>query len=185
MTAASPGLAKGATFTVRLPVSPVYHADEAGRVHPAAKNLLLLPDCAERLDHVRILVVDDESDTRDLLKAALGECGAEVVTVSSASEAFELIRSAPPDVLISDIGMPLEDGYQLIGRIRALPAATGGRVPAIALTAYARLEDRLKALRSGYQMHVPKPVELAELVAVVLSLVHRRSLEGPIHSDIK
>ncbi len=122
---------------------------------------------------MRILVVDDESDTRDLLKTALGECGAEVVTVSSASAAFELIRSAPPDVLISDIGMPVEDGYQLIGRIRALPAATGGRVPAIALTAYARFEDRLKALRSGYQMHVPKPVELAELVAVVLSLVHR------------
>jgi PAS domain S-box-containing protein len=173
VTAMSPGRDQGATFTVRLPVSAVYQADEMGRVHPAAQDLLLPPDCAERLDGLRILVVEDESDTRDLLKAALGECGAEVIIVSSTAAAFEVVSSAPPDVLISDIGMPVEDGYQFIGRVRALPAERGGRVPAIALTAYARYEDRLKALRAGYQMHVPKPVELAELVAVVLSLVRR------------
>ena len=97
-----------------------------------------------------------------------------VVVASSAAEAFEAITIRIPDVLISDIGMPQEDGYDLIQRLRSLPSEKGGKVPAIALTAYARVEDRLQALRSGYQMHVPKPVELAELVAVADSLVKRR-----------
>jgi CheY-like chemotaxis protein len=117
--------------------------------------------------------VDDEPDTRELLKAGLGQCGAQVSAVASASEALEAIEAALPDLLISDIGMPNVDGYELIRKIRALPAGKGGKVPAIALTAYARTEDRLQALRAGYQMHVPKPVELAELVAVASSLVQR------------
>ena len=89
------------------------------------------------------------------------------------AEALEAMHEAPPNLLISDIGMPEEDGYDLIRRVRALPEEKGGRVPAIALTAYARVEDRMQALRAGYQMHVPKPVEMAELVAVAASLVQR------------
>jgi CheY-like chemotaxis protein len=97
-----------------------------------------------------------------------------VTAVGSAAEALEAVTTLTPDLIISDIGMPEEDGYSLMRRLRALPAESGGRVPAIALTAYARVEDRMQALRAGYQMHVPKPVELAELVAVASSLVERR-----------
>jgi CheY-like chemotaxis protein len=118
-------------------------------------------------------VVDDEPDTRELLKAGLAQCGAEVVAAGSAAEALEAMRTAKPDLLISDIGMPEMDGYELIQRVRALSDAHGGGIPAIALTAYARVEDRMQALRAGYQMHVPKPVELAELVAVVASFFQR------------
>ena len=96
-----------------------------------------------------------------------------MTVAGSAAEALEAIVADIPDLLISDIGMPGEDGYELIRRVRELPAENGGRVPAIALTAYARAEDRMQALRAGYQMHVPKPVELAELVAVAASLVQR------------
>jgi CheY-like chemotaxis protein len=91
----------------------------------------------------------------------------------SANEAFEAIATEIPDVLISDIGMPIEDGYDVIRRLRSLPPEKGGRLPAIALTAYARVDDRMQALKAGYQMHVPKPVELAELAAVVASVAGR------------
>ncbi|HWS55726.1 MAG TPA: ATP-binding protein, partial [Pyrinomonadaceae bacterium] len=172
--AESGGEGHGSTFTVLLPVAPVYAAEaESGRVHPAARETLPAFECVERLDGLRILVVDDEPDTRELLRAGLGRCGAEVTTAVSVAEALEAMASAAPDLLISDIGMPGEDGYELVRRVRQLPAEAGGRVPAIALTAYARVEDRMQALRAGYQMHVPKPVELAELVAVAASLVRR------------
>jgi PAS domain S-box-containing protein len=172
--AESPGHGQGATFTVLLPVAPVYQSVGQGeRVHPAARETLPLYECPDRLDGLKVLAVDDEPDTRELLKVGLGQCGAQVTAVGSAAEALEAIAAAMPDLLISDIGMPGEDGYALIRRVRELPAASGGRVPAIALTAYARVEDRLQALRAGYQMHVPKPVELAELVAVAASLVQR------------
>jgi signal transduction histidine kinase/CheY-like chemotaxis protein len=172
--AESAGEGQGSTFTVLLPVAPVYQtAIEGSRVHPAARDTLPSLDCVERLDGVRVLVVDDERDTRELLKVGLGQCGAEVIVAGSVAEGLEAIRAATPDLLISDIGMPEEDGYDLIRRIRELPGENGGRVPAIALTAYARVEDRMQALRAGYQMHVPKPVEMAELVAVAASLVQR------------
>jgi PAS domain S-box-containing protein len=172
--AESPGVGLGSTFTVLLPVAPVYQgAVEGGRVHPAARDTLPSFDCVERLDGVRVLVVDDEPDARELLKAGLGRCGAEVTVAGSAAEALQAMRVVAPDLLISDIGMPEEDGYELIQHVRALPVESGGRVPAIALTAYARVEDRMQALRAGYQMHVPKPVEIAELVAVAASLVER------------
>ena len=167
VNAASPGKGEGATFTVQLPVVPVYQVDpEGGRVHPAARDLMPLTESGDRLDGLTILVVDDEPDTRELLKTGLENCGALVTVACSSAEAFEAIQRELPDVLISDIGMPGEDGYDLIRRLRSLPPERGGKIPAIALTAYARVEDRMKALRSGYQMHVPKPVELAELVAV-------------------
>ena len=172
--AESPGEGEGATFKVLLPVVPVYQTvGVAERVHPAARDTLPVYDCPERLDGLRVLVVDDEPDTRELLIAGLGMCGAEVTTAGSAAEALEAFAADVPDLLISDIGMPGEDGYELIRRVRELPPEGGGKVPAIALTAYARAEDRMQALRAGYHMHVPKPVELAELVAVAASLVQR------------
>jgi PAS domain S-box-containing protein len=172
--AESAGEGRGSTFTVLLPVAPVYQAEaEGGRVHPAARETLPTFEFVDRLDGLRVLVVDDEPDTRELLKVGLGRCGAEVSAVGSAAEAMEAIAKAAPDLLISDIGMPVEDGYELLRRVRGLPAEAGGQVPAIALTAYARVEDRMQALRAGYQMHVPKPVELAELVAVAASLIRR------------
>jgi PAS domain S-box-containing protein len=173
--AESPGEGQGSTFTVRLPVAPVYQvAAEGERVHPAAREMLPSFECVERLDGVRVVVVDDEPDTRELLKAGLGQCGADVLVASSSAEALEAIQTGAPHLLISDIGMPEEDGYELIRRVRALSDENGGRLPAIALTAYARVEDRMQALRAGYQMHVPKPVELAELIAVAASLVQRK-----------
>jgi PAS domain S-box-containing protein len=172
--AASEGEGKGATFTVTLPITPVYHVDtNGGRVHPAARELLPPAECVDRLDNLRVLVVDDEHDTRELLKEGLEYCGARVRLAASASEALKAIHLEIPDVLISDIGMPGEDGYELIRQIRELSSTRGGKVQAIALTAYTRTEDRMNALRAGYNMHVPKPVELAELVAVAASLVQR------------
>jgi PAS domain S-box-containing protein len=170
----SEGEGRGATFTVMLPVAPVYMETEAGeRVHPAARETLPTYDCPDRLDGLKILIVDDERDTLEMLRIGLSHCGAEVTTVGSGVEALEALSSSTPDVIISDIGMPELDGYEMMRKIRALPAESGSRTPAVALTAYARTEDRLQALRAGYQMHVPKPVELAELVAVVASLAHR------------
>ncbi|HEY0723799.1 MAG TPA: ATP-binding protein, partial [Pyrinomonadaceae bacterium] len=172
----SDGEGKGATFTVMLPISPVYQVDSTGgRVHPGARDLLPPDDSTDRLDGLKILVVDDEADTRDLLKQGLEYSGATVKVVSSASEALESLKQATPDVLISDIGMPGTDGYDFIRQVRKLSAQQGGRVAAIALTAYTRIEDRLQALRAGYDMHVPKPVELTELVAVAVSLARRNS----------
>ncbi|HEX8190810.1 MAG TPA: hybrid sensor histidine kinase/response regulator, partial [Pyrinomonadaceae bacterium] len=171
--AESAGEGHGATFTVLLPVAPVYHAEEGGGVQPAARSTSPRFDFFDRLDGLKILVVDDEPDTREMLKAGLGQCGAEVWAAASAAEALEAIEKSAPDLLISDIGMPDEDGYELMRRVRKLPPGAGGRVPAIALTAYARVEDRMHALRAGYQMHVPKPVELAELAAVAASLARR------------
>jgi len=176
--AMSEGEGHGSTFTVMLPISPVYRLDPSGgRVHPAARDLLppLEDDCADTLNDLRILVVDDEADTRELLKQGLEYCGAKVHVLGSAAEALEAVMAQVPDVLISDIGMPEIDGYDLIRQIRRLPPDRGGKVPAIALTAYTRTEDRLQSLRAGYDMHVPKPVELAELVAVAATVVRRKS----------
>jgi PAS domain S-box-containing protein len=174
--AASEGEGKGATFTVMLPIAPVYQVDSTGsRVHPAARDLLPANDITDRLDGLRILVVDDEPDTRELLKQGLEYCGAKVRVAGSAPEALNELKIALPDILISDIGMPGADGYELIKEVRRLPVARGGKIAAIALTAYTRIEDRLHALRAGYDMHVPKPVELAELVAVAASVARRNA----------
>lgn len=172
--ASSEGVGQGATFTVMLPISPIYQVDATGgRVHPGARDLLPAHDNSDRLDGLSILVVDDEPDTRDLLKKGLEYCGAHVRLAGSASEALAALDASVPDVLISDIGMPEVDGYDLIRRVRELQTDKG-RVAAIALTAYTRVEDRLQALRAGYDMHVPKPVELTELVTVAASLTRRK-----------
>jgi len=171
----SDGEGKGATFTVMLPITPVYQVDSSGgRVHPGARELMPSDDPTDRLDGLRILVVDDEPDTRELLRQGLEYCGAKVKVVGSAAEAIDALMSSLPHILISDIGMPGTDGYDLIRQVRALPSERGARVAAIALTAYTRIEDRLHALRAGYDMHVPKPVELAELCAVAASVARRK-----------
>jgi CheY-like chemotaxis protein len=120
-----------------------------------------------------VLVVDDEIDARSLLTTMLERCGAQVVAVGSAREGLESVEMWKPDVLIADIGMPVEDGYGLIKKVRALPKERGGLTPALALTAYARTEDRVRALSEGYQVHLAKPVDRFELAAVVTSLGHR------------
>jgi PAS domain S-box-containing protein len=174
--ATSGGVGQGATFTVELPITPVYRVDASGgRVHPGATDLLPANDVTDRLDGLTILVVDDEPDTRDLLRRGLEHCGAQIRLAGSAEDALNALRRDVPDILISDIGMPGVDGYDLIREIRNLATENGRRVGAIALTAYTRVEDRLQALRAGYDMHVPKPVELTELVAVAASLARRKS----------
>lgn len=177
--AESAGEGKGATFAVRLPLVAARKSEKgegdaaAAAVHTPAVDTRRRVECPDKLDGLRVLVVDDEPDTLDLIKVLLGQCGAEVSTARSSAEALGLFASVAPDVIISDIGMPGEDGYELIRKVRELPPERGGRTPAVALTAYARAADRLRVLRSGYQMHVAKPVELAELVAVVANVVGR------------
>ena len=119
-------------------------------------------------------MVDDERDARALLKRVLEDCEAAVIVAGSAAEALVALEQHRPDIVVSDIGMPDEDGYSLIRRIRELPAPQGGATPAIALTAYARPEDRVNALVAGFQHHLAKPVEAAELVAVIFSLVRNK-----------
>ncbi len=178
--AESAGEGQGATFTVSLPLVAAQRSedgdgsgDAAASAHIPAVDSRRTVECPDNLDGLRVLVVDDEADTLDLIKVLLGQCGAEVATAKSSAEALAMFEEAAPDVIISDIGMPGEDGYELIRRVRELPPERGGRTPAVALTAYARAADRLRVLRSGYQMHVAKPVELAELVAVVANVVRR------------
>lgn len=173
----SAGPGQGTTFKVLLPLSVVQPAPDPAdpeRRHPQA-GTTPLPIPADRLNlaGVKVLVVDDEADARALVQRLLEDRGALVQTAGSAAEAIEMLASQRPDVLVSDIGMPEEDGYTLIRRVRALPAEQGGNTPAVALTAYARSEDRLKAIMAGFQNHLAKPVEAAELLALVATLVGR------------
>lgn len=131
------------------------------------------------LKGVRVLVVDDEPDTRELLLRILAECQAEVRTAGSVVEALAELERDRPMVLVSDIGMPHEGGYELIQKVRQLPEERGGSVPALALTAFARAEDRARALRAGYQMHLAKPVKPPDLVA------HVATLAGRIHGGAR
>lgn len=172
--AASRGRGQGATFTVTLPVTGPSTAPDppaAATEAVAGEPRVALPS----LVGLRVLVVDDEKDTRDVVSAVLSQQGAEVAAASSVDEALGHLSSSIPDVLLADIGMPDEDGYSLMRRIRALPPGRGGTVPAAALTAYARAEDRMKALLAGFQIHVPKPVQPDELIRVVAALAARRT----------
>jgi PAS domain S-box-containing protein len=172
----SPGPGKGATFTVAMPLTvihPELEADPRERRHPDAVGASNQTDDCVKLTGVKVLVVDDEPDARALVKRLLSDCEAEVRVAGSANEAIAAFKAQTPDVLISDIGMPGEDGYSLIRRVRALSSKAGGNVPAIALTAYARTDDRIRAIRSGFQTHVVKPVDPMELITVVASLAGR------------
>ena len=170
----SEGEGMGATFTIVLPFLGVISIPKEPETTPPAPDDEATPlDGLPSLAGLKVLVVDDEADTRELIREVLQECGAEVITSRSVAEALEAIEKDKPDILISDLGMPDEDGYSLISKIRALPAEQGGQIPAAALTAYARAEDRMRVLRSGFQFHLPKPVDSAELVTVVASLAGR------------
>lgn len=130
------------------------------------------------LDGLRVLVVEDELDGREMLVAVFEGYGAHVSAVASAAEAMEALERAPPHILICDIGLPGEDGHELMRRIRALEAKTGGRIPALALTAYAGIEDRRRALAAGFDLHVPKPAAPSELVAKAALLASGRDERG-------
>ena len=167
--AASEGPGKGATFTVELPVmvGRAVQTTDSGDAYAHRFETSL------SLSGLRVLVVDDDRDARELLQVALQQYGAEVRTASSADEAMDHLAAETPDVLVSDIEMPDVSGYELIRRLRQSERPELRRLPAVALTAYARTEDRLKALLAGFQTHVPKPVEPAELVTVIASLGQR------------
>ncbi|HYD48674.1 MAG TPA: ATP-binding protein [Terriglobales bacterium] len=169
--AQSAGEGHGSTFTVELPITPLQSIPAIDRppVLDGTRDSKPAPPPIS-LSGLRVLAVDDDLDTLETLRVLLEQSGAEVRTAASAAMGLESLRSWLPDLLISDIGMPGEDGYSLIRHVRALPAEEGGAIPALALTAYARVEDRLQVLSAGFQMHVPKPLEPAELIAVVHSL---------------
>lgn len=174
VSVASGGEGLGTTVTVSLPVSVLDSLEEPGdRVHPAPRRAAPLPPIVCELEGLKVLVVEDQVDSRELIERVLRDSGAQVLTAGSAREALELLDSNKPDVLVSDIGMPDVDGFELLKRVRALGADRGGRIPAIALTAFARSEDRTRALRAGFLFHIAKPVDPAELVATVASVAGR------------
>ncbi|MEA5503858.1 PAS domain S-box protein [Halotia wernerae UHCC 0503] len=173
VSAESPGIGQGATFIVNLPMKTV-----AVDVKKSEQLLPVNENCEDfnslpTLNGLRVLVVDDEPDVRQLIATVLGQYGVKVMAVASAFEALLALPQFHPDIIVSDIGMPQEDGYALIRKLRTLSQEQGGRIPAVALTAYARAEDRTQALLAGFQLHVPKPVNPTELAAVVANLAGR------------
>ena len=127
-------------------------------------------ECPPEVSGLKILVVDDDADTCEMIRTVLARCGGVVDTATNAEIAFEIFRTKAPQIMICDIGMPEVDGYELVRRIREFERQGGKRVPAVALTAFARIEDRVRALAAGFQMHVAKPVEPGELLTIVASL---------------
>ncbi|HEX3531344.1 MAG TPA: response regulator [Thermoanaerobaculia bacterium] len=175
----SEGEGKGASFTVCLPVRTALSGSQAGVIAGEPQLVEGMETWAvpwgdqELLRGLRVLVVEDEDDTRELLVTALEQCGAEVAAAASVAAALEQLDEQVPDVLVSDLAMPVADGYSLIRQVRARPSERGGQVPAAALTAYARAEDRARALAAGFQMHVPKPIDPSALVRMVANLAAR------------
>jgi signal transduction histidine kinase len=161
----SEGEGKGSTFTILMPDRTYDAAGER-----SSTRIEAAPTPAGALRGVRLLVVDDDEDSRDLLACLLEDFGATVASASSAKEAMRLLRESPPDVLLSDIGMPDVDGYAFIRQVRGMPSDRGGKTPAIALTAYARTSDGERALAAGFQAHVTKPLDPDKLTAVIASL---------------
>jgi len=187
--AESKGEGQGSTFRVNLPVKAVRSEGAVAGPQPLAiaENADATADrssprtgthSGDQLDGVRVLVIDDEPDARELISLILTRGGADVVTAASAAEGLQLLGRIRPDVLVSDIAMPDEDGYALIQCVRQLAAGDGGNTPAIALTAYAREEDRRRALSCGYQAHLAKPVEPTQLVSAVAELAHGANGHG-------
>jgi PAS domain S-box-containing protein len=172
--AKSLGKGQGSTFTISLPVAASMHPTDAeeqtDRQHPRTASSTTSLVKPPRVDGLRVLVVDDDADARLVMSRILGDGGAVVKTASSVAEAMVELQRGLPEIILSDIGMPVEDGYDLIRKVRSLPPAKGGRIPAVALTAFARSEDRQRALLAGYQIHVAKPVEPSELLTVCASI---------------
>ncbi|MEH2114090.1 hybrid sensor histidine kinase/response regulator [Nostoc sp.] len=163
----SQGEGKGAIFTVSLPLLP----DAIPKLTDEQNGLALLAPSSLPLTGIRVLVVDDDTDSRDFVAFVLEQDGAFVIAVSSADEALQTLAEIKPDVLVSDISMPDIDGYMLINQVRTLTPEQGGQIPAIALTAFARNDDQQEALNAGFQMHVPKPLNPEELIAAIIKLM--------------
>ncbi|MDB4991589.1 MAG: hypothetical protein JWN04_6767 [Myxococcaceae bacterium] len=174
--AASAGTGQGAEFRVRFPLSPVCLTPVPTKSQPSRSSLPPWIDSPPGLAGLKILVVDDEEDARSLLATVLEQCKVIVSTARDVPDALARFRELRPDMIVSDIGMPGATGYDLIRAIRSLSVSDGGSTPAVALTAYARSEDRMKALAHGFNMHVPKPIEPAELLVVLASVVERTNL---------
>ena len=176
VSAASRGRGQGATFTVTLPLAvPREESSEVERYRLAIAGKIpqSYAPAPDLLRDLRVLVVDDEPNARNLLVLMLTSYEAEVRDCASAAEALQILDEWRPDALVSDIGMPIEDGYELMRKVRAREPERGGLVPALALTAYASPEDARRAIEAGYQAHVPKPVEPSELATMVASLARR------------
>ncbi|MGE0131028.1 MAG: PAS domain S-box protein [Blastocatellales bacterium] len=183
VSALSAGKGQGATFKIRLPLASTSSSPELAELAESAQpesrqasaevkgtKERRAPEDLRRLGGVRVLLVEDNPETLDMLKFVFEDCGAEVIAAASAAEALEALERFRPDALVSDIAMPDQDGYDLIREVRSRGPERGGKIPAVAVTAYARAEDRVRALASGFQMHVSKPVAPDELIAVVASL---------------
>jgi len=170
--ASSPGEGQGATFSVELPISIMQVEAERARTHPTAEGFESDSVVLPRLDGVHAFVVDDEPDARELLCRLLKDQGAVVTSFDSADSALTALKTSRPTVLVSDVGMPGMDGYQMIRSLRATEPRDS-RIPALALTAFARAEDRKKSLVAGFQAHLAKPFDVAELILVVADLVGR------------
>jgi signal transduction histidine kinase/CheY-like chemotaxis protein len=173
VSAESAGEQLGSTFTVNLPIIAVNERTEETEGKEGRVSVQAQLDSSELLKGVRVLVVDDQVDARELLLVVLTHAGAEATAAASSAMALEMLLQHRFDVLVSDIGMPDEDGFELISRIRSLSTEEGGSIPAIALTAYATDEDRKRVLAAGFREHLPKPVEPADLIAIVASLAGR------------
>jgi len=170
VTAESSGANTGTTFKVMLPLPSSHEITNAAEKTEPENERNILTTAQHSLSGLCVLVVDDEVDTRELVAAILTTCGGEVVSVGSATEALDQMKRQRFDLLISDIGMPEMNGYDLITKIRQLDEQHGGRTPAAALTAYAGIDDRKRALAAGYQMHIPKPFVAAELISAAILL---------------
>jgi PAS domain S-box-containing protein len=169
VTADSPGEGKGATFTVRLPLLNVNSKENQSSPSPE-QNL--------DLTGIRVLIIDDDPDSRELVLMVIAQAGAEAITVASATEFLNVLESFQPDVVVSDIGMQEVDGYTLLRQVRSLSPEQGGQVPAIALTAYAGEIDRQQAIAAGFQKHIVKPIEPDKLVVAIVSLLNRQELNN-------
>ncbi len=168
--AASEGVGKGATFTVTLPTMAATAASRDSNVD-RFEDSMEHSEAAANLDGLRILAVDDDTDALTMIRDILEASGATVLAAASAEAALQILDTERPDVLVADLGMPRVDGFELISRIRRRPLGSAAQLPAVALTAYARSEDKARALRAGYQTHMPKPINPAELVACVRALI--------------
>lgn len=173
----SDGEGHGATFVVKLPLSPV--RGNGNREHPTATTSSAFELSQLDLAGVKVLCVDDEPDARALVQRVLTQFGAEVRAAGSAAEALAQLSAFRPHVLVSDIGMPGTDGYEFLRQVRSLNADAGGDTPALALTAFARSEDRMRAMLAGYQVHISKPIEPQEL-AVTVQTLSRKSVHPMI-----
>jgi CheY-like chemotaxis protein len=182
--AESPGEGQGAVFTVKLPLATPRRAGTTG-TRPSTPGSATTRDDLPSLDGLRVLVVDDEPDSNDAVGTLLASCGAEVQVAGSASEALETLGAWNPHVLVTDIAMPDEDGYDLLAKVRNLPGAAA-QTFAVALTAHASRDDHIRVLSAGFQAHVPKPVDPIEVTTVVANLGHtaRRVRDGVVSGEI-